>query len=36
VLIREFSSFLDVIGGENSAGKIRLNDVLQSSDFGMI
>ena len=36
MLVRESCGLLDVFGGENFAGKIRLHDILQSGDFGMI
>jgi hypothetical protein len=36
VAVGKFSGFLNVIGGKNFAGKIRLQNVLQAGDFGMI
>ena len=36
MFVREFSSFLDVFGSENFAGKIRFYDVLQPGNFGVI
>jgi hypothetical protein len=36
VFAGEFFSFLDVFGSKNFAGKIRFQNVLQASDFGVI
>jgi hypothetical protein len=36
MLVCEFSSFLDVFGRENFAGKVRFQDVLESGDFGVV
>ena len=36
MFVGEFLCFLDIFGGKDFPGKIRLQDVLQAGDFGMI